>query len=488
MMPSGPHGVGHFDREVAERLGSIVPPDRPGSAVGQEARGQGARTPKWPPTSTTSSSRRGSSSTPSPSRTCTPRRHCWRRSHATTTLVDLVNRRSATSCSAVPTSTSTPLTCCGHLPEHRDRDGIRQHDDPVAGGHPARGDGEFVFDPRSPYVVFWVIDPDTGEQVPYGERGQVVMNHVSKGMFIPNNLERDTAIRMPDPTASSATRSARSRRWRCSAANASSRACTDHATSSHSTRSGPTANTARAQPQLVSDTRGEPVAELSVVPRLYVTRSVSAQRRGRPAAARRARRAALKRLRSSSRPRRSPASSFDDYVALTCRVIRPADVRRTRGCPRRRRIAGHDLRRGAARPAGRGRARLARRRTAAAARSGRAAATCSPSTHPATRQACTGCGRRRSRSATGSRSGRRGGNRSPRTESWPRCVRPAFSNEDALFLPTDHSGADDLVRAADLAMVYGGQDVADRYAGDPTVLVNGPGRTKILITAECDWR
>jgi hypothetical protein len=61
-------------------------------------------------------------------------------------------------------------------------------------------DGDsFVFDPRSPYVVFWVIDPDTGEQVPYGERGQVVMNHVSKGMFIPNNLERDTAIRMQGP-------------------------------------------------------------------------------------------------------------------------------------------------------------------------------------------------------------------------------------------------------------------------------------------------
>lgn len=57
--------------------------------------------------------------------------------------------------------------------------------------------GTFVFDPRSPYVVFWVVDPDTGEQVPYGELGQLVMNHVSKGMFIPNNLERDMAIRMP---------------------------------------------------------------------------------------------------------------------------------------------------------------------------------------------------------------------------------------------------------------------------------------------------
>jgi len=59
--------------------------------------------------------------------------------------------------------------------------------------------GSFVFDPRSPYVVFWVIDPDTGAQVPYKTRGQVVMNHISKGMFIPNNLERDTAIRLRGP-------------------------------------------------------------------------------------------------------------------------------------------------------------------------------------------------------------------------------------------------------------------------------------------------
>ncbi|GAY14496.1 phenazine antibiotic biosynthesis protein [Mycobacterium sp. shizuoka-1] len=56
-----------------------------------------------------------------------------------------------------------------------------------------------VFDPRSPYIVFRVVDPDTGGQVEYGKRGQVVMNHISKGMFIPNNLERDSAIRLPGP-------------------------------------------------------------------------------------------------------------------------------------------------------------------------------------------------------------------------------------------------------------------------------------------------
>jgi phenylacetate-coenzyme A ligase PaaK-like adenylate-forming protein len=56
-------------------------------------------------------------------------------------------------------------------------------------------DGVFVYDPRSPYMVFHVIDPGTGEAVPYGERGQVVINLIAKAMFIPNNLERDSAVR-----------------------------------------------------------------------------------------------------------------------------------------------------------------------------------------------------------------------------------------------------------------------------------------------------
>jgi hypothetical protein len=63
-----------------------------------------------------------------------------------------------------------------------------------------------------------------------------------------------------------------------------------------------------------------------------------------------------------------------------------------------------------------------------------------------------------------------------------------FRPHDAMYLPTDHRGADEMIRSADLAMVYGGQDVVDKYAGDPTVFVNGPGRAKILITADHDWR
>jgi acyl-CoA reductase-like NAD-dependent aldehyde dehydrogenase len=63
-----------------------------------------------------------------------------------------------------------------------------------------------------------------------------------------------------------------------------------------------------------------------------------------------------------------------------------------------------------------------------------------------------------------------------------------FRPQDAVYLPTDHRGADEIMRSADLAMVYGSQDVVDLYANDPTVLVNGPGRAKILITADQDWR
>jgi phenylacetate-coenzyme A ligase PaaK-like adenylate-forming protein len=57
-------------------------------------------------------------------------------------------------------------------------------------------DDPTIHDAFSPYITFSVIDPETGQRVGYGERGRVVMNHISKAMFLPNNLERDTAIRV----------------------------------------------------------------------------------------------------------------------------------------------------------------------------------------------------------------------------------------------------------------------------------------------------
>ena len=60
-------------------------------------------------------------------------------------------------------------------------------------------DDPCIFDPYSPYVTFSVVDPDTGTGVPYGERGQVVMNHVSRSFLLPNNLARDMATRIEPP-------------------------------------------------------------------------------------------------------------------------------------------------------------------------------------------------------------------------------------------------------------------------------------------------
>jgi acyl-coenzyme A synthetase/AMP-(fatty) acid ligase len=57
-------------------------------------------------------------------------------------------------------------------------------------------DDPCVYDPFPPYMTFSVIDTDTGEPVEYGERGQVVMHHVSKSLLLPNNLERDYATRI----------------------------------------------------------------------------------------------------------------------------------------------------------------------------------------------------------------------------------------------------------------------------------------------------
>lgn len=59
------------------------------------------------------------------------------------------------------------------------------HDDPC------------IFDPAiSPYTTFRVVDPQTGGLVEYGERGQLVVSHLSKSFLLPNNSERDTALRI----------------------------------------------------------------------------------------------------------------------------------------------------------------------------------------------------------------------------------------------------------------------------------------------------
>jgi acyl-CoA synthetase (AMP-forming)/AMP-acid ligase II len=201
MMPSGPHGVGHFDRAVAERLGATfhaidLDPRWVKKLAARHASGEVAayvdHVVEQARFVLETQSVANLHATP-------PLLEALARDDA---LVDLVNakiRYILLSGAHVDADTldvlrevfpATRVALAFGSTMILSQAATRTIDD------------QTVFDPRSPYVVFRVVDPLTGDRVPYGERGQIVMNHVSKGMFIPNNLERDTAIRIPGPPGS----------------------------------------------------------------------------------------------------------------------------------------------------------------------------------------------------------------------------------------------------------------------------------------------
>ncbi|MFF9286462.1 aldehyde dehydrogenase family protein [Streptomyces griseosporeus] len=55
-----------------------------------------------------------------------------------------------------------------------------------------------------------------------------------------------------------------------------------------------------------------------------------------------------------------------------------------------------------------------------------------------------------------------------------------------VLVPCDHATADLVVERADRALVYGGQDVVDKYGGRADVRTQGPGRSKLVVTAGAD--
>lgn len=67
-------------------------------------------------------------------------------------------------------------------------------------------------------------------------------------------------------------------------------------------------------------------------------------------------------------------------------------------------------------------------------------------------------------------------------------LEAGFGGDQLLLLPTDHGGADHLVSEADLAVVYGGDQVMRKYGSSTAVLPQGPGRSKILITKDAAWQ
>jgi phenylacetate-coenzyme A ligase PaaK-like adenylate-forming protein len=198
LMPSGPHGVGHFDRVVAERLGSVFHP------IDLD--------PRW--VKKLAARTATSEMAAYVDHVLEQATHVLQTQdvvnlHATPPLVEAIARDDSL-VDLVNIKIRYLLLSGAHV-DMDTLDVLRQlfpntaiamafGSTMVLSQAATRVEGDsFVFDPRSPYIVFWVIDPETGAEVAYGDRGQVVMNHISKGMFIPNNLERDTAIRMRGP-------------------------------------------------------------------------------------------------------------------------------------------------------------------------------------------------------------------------------------------------------------------------------------------------
>jgi acyl-CoA reductase-like NAD-dependent aldehyde dehydrogenase len=250
---------------------------------------------------------------------------------------------------------------------------------------------------------------------------------------------------------------------------------------------GPSGEYRTRNRETIMSTAGVPVAELSMVPPLYVSRTIGAQRKVCPLPIAQ-REAALAAAGKAFATAVIAGLDFGTYVELASRISgQPIAVTRVgaRSVASAVGCAFDAVR--PAQPIGAAldwREERTRRGSAVWARRGEVfavhAAGNGPGVHALWPQAL----------ALGYRVAVRPSRREPLTaHRLVNALREAgFRPEDAVYLPTDHGGADAIIRSADLAMVYGGQDVVDKYANDPTVVVNGPGRAKILITAEQDWR
>jgi acyl-CoA reductase-like NAD-dependent aldehyde dehydrogenase len=250
---------------------------------------------------------------------------------------------------------------------------------------------------------------------------------------------------------------------------------------------GPDGDRGMRNREVIRTTAGLPIAELSIVPPLYVARTISAQRKARPLpVAQRA--AALAKAADIFVNSTIVGMDFNAYVELTCLV---SGLPITATCQGARGVADSLVTAfdsvWPAQPVGAAldwKEDRTRRGGAVWARRGDVLAVHAPGNAPGVH------GLWPQALALGYRTAIRPSRREPFTaHRLIHALRQAgFRPEDAVYLPTDYAGAEELIHAADLAMVYGGQDVVDKYAHEPTVFTNGPGRTKILITADHDWR
>jgi acyl-CoA reductase-like NAD-dependent aldehyde dehydrogenase len=237
----------------------------------------------------------------------------------------------------------------------------------------------------------------------------------------------------------------------------------------------------------VTDVAGTPLAELSLVPQLFVTRAMSALRKAGPVPLQE-RLAALARAGELFAAGEVGGMSAADYQYTVSRMSgTPLPVVQQAAQDIARSAAGAYGSAQQARPIGAvndWRDPDARHGMAAWIRRGDVFAVHAAGNHPGVHSLWLEA------IALGYRVAIRPSRREPLTPFRLICALRAsgFGDDQIVLLPTGYDAADEILRQADLGMVYGGQDVIDKYAADPAVLPNGPGRSKILITADSDWR
>ncbi|MEA2183914.1 MAG: hypothetical protein QOK16_3949 [Solirubrobacteraceae bacterium] len=64
--------------------------------------------------------------------------------------------------------------------------------------------------------------------------------------------------------------------------------------------------------------------------------------------------------------------------------------------------------------------------------------------------------------------------------------RAGMPGHQAIMVPTDHAAADAVIGRTDVTLLYGGQDVVDRYRNRSDILTQGPGRSKLVVAAGAD--
>ncbi|MDX6657775.1 MAG: hypothetical protein QOH62_2568 [Solirubrobacteraceae bacterium] len=237
----------------------------------------------------------------------------------------------------------------------------------------------------------------------------------------------------------------------------------------------------------ISDVAGNPVAELSMVPRLFVTRAMAALHKAdtlpvdeRLAALARAAEAYLNETVDGL-----SAAEYQRLVSRVCglpiSVVRAAAEATARGAAEAYRSEQYARPIGAV---GNWRDPLTRTGRAVWTRRGEVFAVHAPGNSPAVHSIWLEA------LALGYRVAVRPSRREPFTpHRLISALRSAgFGDDQVVLLPTDYDAADEILRGADLAMAYGGEDVMRKYAAQSHMLPQGPGRSKILLTADVDWR